>query len=89
MWDNSICNLVDADLHGGTSHAIVTDSKAKIQLVVSVCFVSQHCYIGKAHMMLPCSMPSEQFETGWLYLTLNGHAEALQSLHIDIGSVNA
>lgn len=42
MWDNSVCELVDVNLHGGTSHAIVTDNKAKIKLVVSSAFSTPH-----------------------------------------------
>lgn len=53
MWDNSMCELVDVNLHGGTSHAIVTDNKAKIKLVVSV-FYTPTLYVYKDHMVLAC-----------------------------------
>ena len=35
MWDDSLCELVDVDLQGGTSYAMVADNKAKVHLVVS------------------------------------------------------
>lgn len=41
MWDNSICELVDVNLQGGTSYAMVADNKAKIHLVVSAYYMSQ------------------------------------------------
>ena len=35
MWDNSMCELVDVNLQGGTSYAMLADDKAKVHLVVS------------------------------------------------------
>ena len=41
MWDNSLCELVDVNLQGGTSYAVLADNKAKVHLVVSAYSMSQ------------------------------------------------
>ena len=55
MWDNSQCELVDVNLQGGTSYAVVADSKTKIHLVVSAKSMSQA--VSHNHFTRQCFAP--------------------------------
>lgn len=56
MWDNSLCELIQVELHGGTSYVLVADNKTKVHCVVSA-YLTFQPLLQPQSPGTPCSSP--------------------------------